>query len=182
MPVARRGARSLFGIAPGGACHAGDVTTPAVRSYRTVSPLPPRWYRLPDPLGWRYIFCGAVRRVAPPGRYPAPFLLGVRTFLEPVAKPAAIQPSARCTPSALGRAGSICFEPRMPPAGIYFHLEGGTWQRSKSAVHSGPLRHGAKRRRVVCSNVSNSASAVKPAWLAVAMKLSGRGTAVSGAT
>ena len=30
----------------------------------------------------RSIFCGAFRRVAPPGRYPAPFLIGVRTFLQ----------------------------------------------------------------------------------------------------
>ena len=29
----------------------------------------------------RFLFCGAFRRVAPPGRYPAPFLLGVWTFL-----------------------------------------------------------------------------------------------------
>ncbi len=29
----------------------------------------------------RFLFCGAIRRVTPPGRYPAPFLLGVRTFL-----------------------------------------------------------------------------------------------------
>ena len=32
--------RSLFGIAPGGACHAGAVASPAVGSYSTVSPLP----------------------------------------------------------------------------------------------------------------------------------------------
>ena len=31
--------------------------------------------------GRRFIFCGAFRRVTPPGRYPAPFLFGVRTFL-----------------------------------------------------------------------------------------------------
>ncbi len=30
----------LFGIAPGGACHAGSVARAAVRSYRTFSPLP----------------------------------------------------------------------------------------------------------------------------------------------
>src|SRR5690606_9639300 len=30
----------LFGIAPGGACHAGAVTSPPVGSYPTVSPLP----------------------------------------------------------------------------------------------------------------------------------------------
>ncbi len=32
--------RFLFGIAPGGACHAGPVARPAVGSYPTVSPLP----------------------------------------------------------------------------------------------------------------------------------------------
>ncbi len=32
---------SLFGLAPGGACHAVPVSRNAVRSYRTLSPLPP---------------------------------------------------------------------------------------------------------------------------------------------
>ncbi len=32
--------------------------------------------------GGRSVFCGAFRRVSPPGRYPAPLLHGVRTFLE----------------------------------------------------------------------------------------------------
>lgn len=30
----------------------------------------------------RFHFCGAFRRIAPPGRYPAPWFQGVRTFLE----------------------------------------------------------------------------------------------------
>ena len=30
----------LFGLAPGGVCHAAFVTKSAVRSYRTLSPLP----------------------------------------------------------------------------------------------------------------------------------------------
>ena len=30
----------LFGLTPGGACPATDVATRAVRSYRTISPLP----------------------------------------------------------------------------------------------------------------------------------------------
>jgi len=34
------GAMSLFGLAPGGACHAVPVARSAVRSYRTLSPLP----------------------------------------------------------------------------------------------------------------------------------------------
>jgi hypothetical protein len=45
--TARRRARKhcclqspLFGLAPGGACHAPDVAARAVRSYRTLSPLP----------------------------------------------------------------------------------------------------------------------------------------------
>jgi hypothetical protein len=33
-------APSLFGLAPGGVCRAAGVATGAVRSYRTVSPLP----------------------------------------------------------------------------------------------------------------------------------------------
>jgi len=32
---------SLFGLAPGVVCHAGSVAGPAVRSYRTFSPLLP---------------------------------------------------------------------------------------------------------------------------------------------
>jgi hypothetical protein len=40
-PLARESlAPSLFGLAPGGVCHAAGVTAGAVRSYRTVSPLP----------------------------------------------------------------------------------------------------------------------------------------------
>ena len=34
------GAPPLFGLAPGGVCRAADVTAGAVRSYRTLSPLP----------------------------------------------------------------------------------------------------------------------------------------------
>lgn len=48
----------------------------------------PRWALTPPfhpyPAGaGRFHFCGAFRRVAPPGRYPAPSLHGVRTFLGP---------------------------------------------------------------------------------------------------
>jgi hypothetical protein len=37
------GARPLFGLAPGGVCHAVAVASPPVRSYRTLSPLPVRF-------------------------------------------------------------------------------------------------------------------------------------------
>ena len=74
-PQKRAGAGSLFGLAPGGACRAVDVTTDAVRSYRTLSPLPK-----PEPR--RFAFCGAFPGVAPGGRYPPPCRRGARTFLD----------------------------------------------------------------------------------------------------
>jgi diadenosine tetraphosphatase ApaH/serine/threonine PP2A family protein phosphatase len=64
----------LFGLAPGGACHASGVAVRAVRSYRTLSPLPRKRAR-------RFTFCGAFPGVAPAGHYPAPCLRGARTFL-----------------------------------------------------------------------------------------------------
>jgi hypothetical protein len=42
-------APSLFGLAPGGVCRAACVTAGAVRSYRTVSPLPTPSHPLPPP-------------------------------------------------------------------------------------------------------------------------------------
>jgi len=53
----------LLGLAGGGVCPAGAVTDAAVRSYRTISPLPVS--------AWEYrlcIFCGTFPRVAPGGR------------------------------------------------------------------------------------------------------------------
>ena len=47
------GPSSLLGLTPGGVYHARRLTTPAVRSYRTFSPLP-RPFDRPR----RYIFCG----------------------------------------------------------------------------------------------------------------------------
>ena len=41
-PKGRYGTRSLFGVAPSGACHAAAVTSRAVGSHPTVSPLPDR--------------------------------------------------------------------------------------------------------------------------------------------
>jgi hypothetical protein len=43
LPLARAFVPSLFGLAPGGVCHAADVAADAVRSYRTLSPLPRRY-------------------------------------------------------------------------------------------------------------------------------------------
>ncbi len=68
---------SLFGLAPGVVCHAGSVAGPAVRSYRTFSPLLPPPFRVEE----RFVLCGTVPGVAPAGCYPAPYVDGARTFL-----------------------------------------------------------------------------------------------------
>src|SRR5690606_21358569 len=65
----------LFGLAPGGACHAADVAADAVGSYPTLSPFPG-----PEPR--RFAFCGAIPRVTPGGSYPPPLHRGARTFLD----------------------------------------------------------------------------------------------------
>ena len=53
----------LFGLAPSGVYPATDVATSAVRSYRTISPLPSAKYSR------RYIFCGTFHRFTPSRRY-----------------------------------------------------------------------------------------------------------------
>ena len=70
----------LFGFAPGGVCHAACVAAGAVRSYRTISPLP-RADTARGSAVRRFVFCGTVPGVAPAGRYPAPHVHGARTFL-----------------------------------------------------------------------------------------------------
>ena len=65
---------SLFGLAPGGVYHAAPVAGGAVRSYRTLSPLPSGPAR-------RSALCGTFPGVTPAGRYPAPCSRGARTFL-----------------------------------------------------------------------------------------------------
>ena len=87
----------LLGLAPGGVFPAAAVAGGAVRSYRTVSPLPPA--RFPE-TGRRYTFCGTFPGVAPAGRYPAPHLRGARTFLSP--RNAGERPSGRLAPKDLG--------------------------------------------------------------------------------
>src|SRR5215204_1800777 len=57
--------RRLFGLAPTGGYRATAVTSGAVGSYPTVSPLPFEALRL---LG-RSVFCGPCRRLSAPRRY-----------------------------------------------------------------------------------------------------------------
>ena len=64
----------LFGLAPGDAYRASDVTIPAVGSYPAVSPLPDPLRLEGIPSHWPsavcFLWCRC--RIAPPGSYPAP--------------------------------------------------------------------------------------------------------------
>ncbi len=73
---------SLFGFAPGVVCHAGSVAGPAVRSYRTFSPLLPPPFRVGGavhslwhcPWGHpRRMLSGTVCRWSPDFPLPQPF-------------------------------------------------------------------------------------------------------------
>ena len=86
----KRLASPLFGFAPGGACHAAHVAMRAVRSYRTVSPLP----------------CGGLFSVALSLGLPPPEVIRHRVSVEPglssAAKAAAIRPAGALHIAALG--------------------------------------------------------------------------------
>lgn len=95
-PISPRGsanARFLFGVAPGGACHAGAVASPPVVSYSTVSPLP----QLTRKHAFR-LQCGGLFSVALSVRLPCPGVTRHRCFTESgLSSPfgTAVQPSAR---------------------------------------------------------------------------------------
>ena len=96
-PLARRLAPSLFGLAPGGVCHAACVAAGAVRSCRTFSPLP-RLYatRRGGMLSVALSLKPVPAREDSAGRYPAPHIRGARTFLPgdlSVLAGAAVQPT-----------------------------------------------------------------------------------------
>ena len=93
------GVPPLFGLAPGGVYLASAVTGAAVRSYRTLSPLPPS-SPSGDSRGWRFAFCGTFPEVTLAGRYPAPYFRGARTFLP---SPAASAPGEKRSSGRLAR-------------------------------------------------------------------------------
>src|SRR6195256_4643613 len=105
---------SLFGLAPGVVCHAGSVAGPAVRSYRTFSPLPSV---APRGEGGRFVLCGTVPGVAPAGCYPAPYVDGARTFLSShlsVIAGATVRPTDALVMGAQSRR----VKPIRPPAAV----------------------------------------------------------------
>ncbi len=77
------GAPPLFGLAPGGVCHAGRVAEAPVRSYRTLSPLPDPRKRPSAVCSLWHFPCAGDRNPRHGGRYPPPLFRGARTFLVP---------------------------------------------------------------------------------------------------
>src|SRR5271166_2778446 len=114
---------SLFGLAPGGVCRATRVATRAVRSYRTISPLP---LPLAQPLGGIFLlhFPWAHAPQVLPGTLPD----GARTFLHVLLHTATAWPTLGCAPYAGIRANAttnpisrrvrLGFEPQRPLVGF----------------------------------------------------------------
>jgi hypothetical protein len=100
-PASFPAAPPLFGLAPGGVCRAASVARGAVRSYRTLSPLP----AFAKGSSGRFAFCGTFPGVAPAGRYPAPCFQGARTFLSAARYAGTIGAAIR--PADMGNKG-IC--------------------------------------------------------------------------
>src|SRR5580692_7283244 len=93
--TALRPSASLFGLAPGGVCRAESVATRAVRSYRTISPLPAP---LAQHLGGIFLlhFPWAHAPQVLPGTLPD----GARTFLHALAHTATAWPTLGVAPYA----------------------------------------------------------------------------------
>lgn len=68
FPSRKAGSVPLFGFAPGDAYPAICVTTDAVGSYPTISPLPAHGFPCIPAVYFLWRSC----RITPPGRYPAP--------------------------------------------------------------------------------------------------------------
>ena len=124
--------RPLFGIAPGGACHAGPVARPAVGSCPTVSPLPVANHGRSRSL-WRF-----------PSGCPGRVLPGTVAVLEPGLSSdpcgsAVIRPSARGWGYACGAGGSTGKRRARSSAS------------AASVASAGPLVQGRKRRRKAAS-------------------------------
>ena len=103
LPRNRAGHASvpLFDLAPGGVYHATSVTSCAVRSYRTFSPLPVINNR-------RFIFCGTFRRLTPPRRYlaPCPVEPGLSSILSAMIKQRLLSQLFQCSVYCIHTANS----------------------------------------------------------------------------
>ena len=134
-------ARPLFGIAPGGACRAGPVTSPAVGFYPTVSPVPCGVRGEPLKQQGSLFSVALSLGLPPPGvtRHPCFMESGLSSK---VCTPAVIQPSAREGAYACGTG------PSTPKRSARLAA------MAASTAVSGPEAPGRKRRRNAPSSVS----------------------------
>ena len=136
--------RPLFGIAPGGACRAGSVTSPAVGFYPTVSPVP--CHARGEPLKRQ----GSLFSVALSLGLPPPGVTRHPCFMESglsskACTPAVIQPSARC--GAYACVGGASTPKRAARSAAM----------AASAAVTGPEAPGRKRQRNACNTKSTRA-------------------------
>ena len=97
----------------------------------------------------RFHFCGAFRRIAPPGRYPAPWPCGVRTFLERL--PARGHPALRASLSYAWAAPGSSPDALLALAAISAMI-------AQSRPSSGPSVPWLKRSRIALSSSASSRS------------------------
>ncbi len=110
----------------------------AVRSYRTFSPLPPRASG-----GWRFVFCGTFRGLAPPRRYLAPCPTEPGLSSAPERHDAAIaRPAPGRVVSAAGRRGArgSVFERSHSGGSLLSFTNGSRRTRRTSIVRGVPNR------------------------------------------
>src|SRR6202046_3856827 len=95
-PTERAAPPPLFGLAPHGVCPARRIAPPAVRSYRTFSPLPKTQACTQAPGGIFSVALSVKSALSEPPRPLAGMLpCGDRTFLPPTSKPASERPPVR---------------------------------------------------------------------------------------
>ena len=162
----------LYGLAPGGVCRAGPVAGPAVRSYRTLSPLP----------AGLTARAGGLLSVALSLGSPPPGVTRLRASVEPGLSSAARgrrRPSGRLADSGYAPAAARsrlspgrrprCPPPRTVPAAL---SRRGKWRAPCAGHESAGARRSPSIRRIAeasapaatspCS--SSPASARLPAW------------------
>lgn len=88
---------------------------PCKTCYQASGGLLPHPFTLTCDQRRRFAFCCAIRRVAPPGRYPAPFLCGVRTFLDPEGPRSSSSPRKAAVGAKSGKVNCKAYSKR-PPA------------------------------------------------------------------
>jgi len=137
-PLDQPRARPLFGIAPGGACRASPVTSPAVGSYPTVSPFPLRTGVVSSL--WRF-----------PWGYPRRGLPGTLALWSPDFPREAYAP--RGHPAIRTRRGLS----RNGVMRQYAKRRARSAARLTSCASSGPVAQGRKRKRKADSRAASSA-------------------------